>query len=90
MTISVEAGQVGDQMMVIELIMFTLFTMHIEYNDMSAVAVARSLNSRGITGKRGGKWQGQSVKRTISHTFHENRADFPHPSQWGTMPWHRV
>ena len=62
----------------------------IEINGMSAAAVARSLNSRGITGKRGGQWQGQSVKRTISHTFHENRADFPYPSQWGTMPWHRV
>ena len=61
----------------------------IEDNGMSADAVARSLNSRGITGKRGGQWQGQSVKRTISHTFHENRADFPYPSQWGTMPWHR-
>jgi len=61
----------------------------IEVNGMSAAAVARSLNSRGITGKRGGKWQGQSVKRTISHTFHENRADFPHPSQWGKMPWQR-
>ena len=61
----------------------------IEDNGMSAAAVARSLNSRGITGKRGGQWQGQSVKRTIGHTFHENRADFPHPSQWGTMPWHR-
>ena len=61
----------------------------IEVNGMSAAAAARSLNSRGITGKRGGQWQGQSVKRTISHTFHENRADFPYPSQWGTMPWHR-
>ena len=61
----------------------------IEDNGMSAAAVARSLNSRGITGKRGGQWQGQSVKRTISHTFHENRTNFPYPSQWGTMPWHR-
>ena len=61
-----------------------------EDNGMSAAAVARSLNSRGIKGKRGGQWQGQSVKRTISHTFHENRADFPHPKQWGTMPWHRL
>ena len=39
----------------------------IEDNGMSAEAVARSLNARGITGKRGGQWQGQSVKRTISH-----------------------
>jgi DNA invertase Pin-like site-specific DNA recombinase len=30
----------------------------IEDNGMSAAAVARSLNSRGITGKRGGRWQG--------------------------------
>ncbi len=58
-------------------------------NGMSAAAVARSLNARGITGKRGGQWQGQSVKRTISHTFHANRVDFPHPNKWGTMPWHR-
>ena len=62
----------------------------IEVNGMSAASVARSLNSRGITGKRGGQWQGQSVKRTISHKFHENRADLPHPSQWGIMPWHRL
>jgi len=61
----------------------------IEVNGMSAAAVARSLNARGITGKRGGQWQGQSVKRTISHTFHTNRMDFPFPSKWGTMPWHR-
>jgi DNA invertase Pin-like site-specific DNA recombinase len=61
----------------------------IEVNGMSAAAVARSLNARGITGKRGGQWQGQSVKRTISHTFHANRVDFPFPSKWGTMPWHR-
>ncbi len=61
----------------------------IEDNGMSAAAVARSLNSRGITGKRGGQWQGQSVKRTINHSFHANRVDLPHPSQWGTMPWHR-
>ena len=61
----------------------------IEDNGMSAAAVARSLNSRGITGKRGGQWQGQSVKRTIGHSFHANRVDFPYPSQWGTMPWHR-
>ena len=61
----------------------------IDDNGMSAAAVARSLNSRGITGKRGGQWQGQSVKRTISHTFHANRIDFPYPSKWGTMPWHK-
>ena len=26
---------------------------------------------------------------TISHTFHANRVNFPFPSKWGTMPWHR-
>ena len=49
----------------------------IEANGMSAAAVARSLNSRCIKGKRGGQWQGQSVKRTKSHIFHSNRQDFP-------------
>ena len=58
-------------------------------NGMSAASVGRSLNSRGVKGKRGGQWQGQSVKRTIGHTFHANRVDFPFPSKWGTMPWHR-
>tara|TARA_B100001173_G_scaffold203214_1_gene175305 strand:+ start:730 stop:1503 length:774 start_codon:yes stop_codon:yes gene_type:complete len=62
----------------------------VEVNGMSQAAVARSLNSRGIRGKRGGKWQGQSVKRTIEHTFHTNRNDFPHPKNWGSMPWHRT
>ena len=33
----------------------------LEVNGMSAAVVARNLNSRGITGKRGGKWQEQSV-----------------------------
>lgn len=61
----------------------------IEVNGMSAAAVARSLNARGITGKRGGQWQGQFVKRTISHTFLTNRVDFPFPSKWGIMPLHR-
>ena len=62
----------------------------IEVNGMSAAAVARSLNARGITGKRGGQWQGQSVKRTTSHAFHTNRQNFPFPSKWGNMPWHRL
>ena len=62
----------------------------INANGMSAASVGRSLNSRGVKGKRGGQWQGQSVKRTISHTFHSNRQDFPYPSKWGTMPWHRT
>ena len=59
-------------------------------NGKLQAAVARSLNSRGIRGKRGGKWQGQSVKRTIEHTFHTNRTDFPHPKNWGSMPWHHT
>ena len=62
----------------------------INANGMSAASVGRSLNSRGVKGKRGGQWQGQSVKRTIGHTFHSNRQDFPYPKNWGTMPWHRT
>ena len=36
------------------------------------------------------EWQGQSVKRTITHTFHANRKDFPYPKTWSSMPWHRT
>ena len=61
----------------------------INVNGMSAAAVGRSLNIRGAKGKRGGQWQGQSVKRTIAHTFHSNQRTFPYPTEWGGMPWHR-
>ena len=59
-------------------------------NGMSASAVARSLNGQGIKGKRGGDWQSHSVSRIIANEFHDNRVDFEHPIQWGTMPWHRL
>jgi hypothetical protein len=62
----------------------------VNVNGMSQAAVARSLNSRGVKGKRGGKWQGQSVKRTIAHIFHANRKDFPYPKTWGSMPWQKI
>ncbi|MAS49348.1 MAG: hypothetical protein CMA35_00355, partial [Euryarchaeota archaeon] len=40
---------------------------------MSADAVARSLNARGITGKRGGKWQGSTIVRVTANPFHKDR-----------------
>ena len=52
----------------------------IEVNGMSAAAVARSLNARGITGKRGGQWQGNSITRTINNDFHTKRLKFQTPS----------
>jgi hypothetical protein len=51
--------------------------------------LARSLNKRGIKGKRGGKWQGNSITRTINNDFHTKRLKFQHPSWWGSKPWHR-
>jgi len=57
---------------------------------MATAAVARSLNKRGITGKRGGKWQGNSITRTISNDFHTNRLKFTTPDWWGSKPWHRI
>ena len=61
----------------------------VEINGMSLTQVARSLNKRGIQGKRGGKWQGSSVVRTFNNPFHKTRLQFPHPKERGSRPWHR-
>mgnify|MGYP001177281648 FL=1 len=60
-----------------------------EHSRMATAAVARSLNKRGITGKRGGKWQGNSITRTISNDFHTNRLKFTAPDWWGSKHWNR-
>ena len=60
-----------------------------EGNGMSATSVARSLNKRGLEGKKGGKWQSNGVIRTVYNDFHEARNDFPLPEMWGKRPWHR-
>lgn len=59
-----------------------------DVNGMSAASVARSLNKQKVSGKRGGKWQGNAVKRTVVNTFHLERNSFPIPSNWGSKPWH--
>ena len=59
-------------------------------NGMSAAAVARSLNAKGVKGKRGGKWQSAGVTRTIENDFHDERLKFPHPKNWGNKVWHRT
>jgi len=61
----------------------------IDINGMSAASVARSLNRQGITGKRGGQWQGNAVTRVISNKFHLERKKFPLPGNWGSKVWHR-
>lgn len=58
-------------------------------NDMSATSVARSLNKRGLKGKKGGNWQSSGVIRASYNDFHESRNDFPLPEKWGKRPWHR-
>ncbi len=58
-------------------------------NDISATAVARSLNKRGSTGKQGGTWQSSSVINVANNDFHGSRNDFPLPKNWGKRPWHR-
>ena len=60
-----------------------------ETNGISATAVARSLNTRGIRGKEGGAWQASSVLNTAYNDFHEARNQFPRPSNWSNRPWHR-
>ena len=59
-------------------------------NGMSAAAVARSLNAKGVKGKRGGKWQSAGIIRTIENDFHDERLKFPHPKNWGNKVWHRT
>ena len=58
-------------------------------NGMSATAVARSLDTKGVKGKRGGKWQSGGVSRTVENDFHKERLKFPHPKNWGNKVWHR-
>lgn len=59
-------------------------------NELTPTSVAGSLNKRGVRGKLGGKWTGQSVKRTISNGFHRKRTLFDKPDWWGSRVWHRV
>lgn len=58
-------------------------------NGMSATSVARQLNKIGMKGKRGGKWHGASVMRTIRNKFHNQRTKFPQPAKWGSKIWQR-
>ena len=58
-------------------------------NGMSATAVARFLNKKGLKGKRGGKWHGSGVLRTIRNQFHMQRNRFPKPKDWGKQIWQR-
>lgn len=67
----------------------TLTTWQINDTGMPTAALARSLNKRGIKGKRGGKWQGNSITRTINNDFHTKRLKFQHPTWWGSKSWHR-
>ena len=59
-------------------------------NGMSATAVARYLNKKGLKGKRGGKWHGSGVLKTIRNIFHNQRHSFPQPKIWGDKIWQRV
>ncbi len=60
----------------------------INVNGMSASAVARSLNTQGIMGKRGGKWHSSGISRVMNNEFHNERTNFPHPANWGSKVWH--
>ena len=60
-----------------------------DFNDISAANVARSLNKRGRKGKLGGKWQGNGVIRTAYNAYHAERNSFPLPKNWGKRAWHR-
>ena len=42
-----------------------------------------------MKGKRGGKWHGSGVLRTIRNQFHKQRNRFPKPKDWGEQIWQR-
>ena len=66
-----------------------LMDWQINDNGLSASAMARSLNSQGILGKRGGKWHSSGVSRVMKNEFHNERVKFAHPKNWGSKVWHR-
>ena len=54
----------------------------------SASAIAHTLNRNGVKGKKGGKWSGTGVLRTIRNDFHKQREKYVKPEGWGSREWH--
>ena len=62
---------------------------YLYYKDQrSGSFIANKLNDAGYTGKRGGKWQGQSVLRTITNAYHIKRNSYKKPDWWGDSHYH--
>ena len=56
--------------------------------EKSSTWIAKHLNEKGITGKRGGTWKASMVLRTMRYEFHAQRELFEKPSDWGSSKWH--
>ena len=56
--------------------------------EKSSTWIAKHLNEKGITGKRGGTWKASMVLRTMRYEFHTQRELFEKPLNWGSSEWH--
>jgi hypothetical protein len=54
----------------------------------SGAAIAKLLNTDGITAKRGGKWTSAMIIRTTKSNFHTKRSQFTPPKWWGKKAHH--
>lgn len=57
---------------------------------VTASSIAKSLNTQGVLGKKGGQWSGSGVLRTVRNEFHEQRKKYPEPEGWGSREWHEA
>ena len=55
---------------------------------VTASTIAKTLDRHGVTGKKGGKWNGSGVSRTVKNDFHRQREKYVKPQGWGSREWH--
>ena len=56
--------------------------------EKSSTWIAKHLNEKGMTGKRGGTWKASMVLRTMRYEFHAQPELFEKPPDWGSSKWH--
>ena len=57
---------------------------------VTASSIAKSLNTQGVLGKKGGQWSGSGVLRTVRNEFHEQRKKYSEQEGWGSREWHEA
>lgn len=56
--------------------------------EKSSTWIAKHLNAKGMTGKRGDIWKASMVLRTMRYEFHAQRELFEKPPDWGSSKSH--